>query len=50
MHIFFQQARICVMYRLNVVSAENIKKVSSIQLRPSSGRHFLPIYTKKHFW
>lgn len=50
MHIFFQKARICVKYRLNVVRTENIKKVSVIQLRPSSGGHFLPIYAKKHFW
>ncbi|VIO99402.1 ATPase, AAA family protein [Brugia malayi] len=49
MHIFFQNARICVKYRLNIVNTENIKKVSTIQLRPSSGRHFLPIYAKKHF-
>ncbi|VBB30979.1 unnamed protein product [Acanthocheilonema viteae] len=48
-HIFFQKARINVKYRLNVVSTENIRKVSIIQLRPSSGKHFLPIYAKKHF-
>uniref|UniRef100_A0A0R3RWW6 AAA domain-containing protein n=1 Tax=Elaeophora elaphi TaxID=1147741 RepID=A0A0R3RWW6_9BILA len=49
MHIFFQKARICMKYRINVVNTENIKKVSIIQLRPSSGRRFLPIYSKKHF-
>ncbi|VDK74745.1 unnamed protein product [Onchocerca ochengi] len=49
MHIFFQKARIGAKYRLNVVNNENIKKVSIIQLRPSAGRHFLPIYAKKHF-
>ncbi|VDK74621.1 unnamed protein product [Litomosoides sigmodontis] len=49
LHIFFQKARICVNYRLNVVRTENIKKVSVIQLSPSSGRSFIPIYAKKHF-
>ncbi|CAG9538084.1 unnamed protein product [Cercopithifilaria johnstoni] len=49
MHIFFQKARVCVKYRLIVVGIENIKNVSTIQLHPSSGRHFLPIYAKKHF-
>lgn len=49
MQIYFQKARISVRYRLNVVNDQNIKKVSTIQLRPSCGGRFLQIYVKKHF-